>query len=102
MAETGEWVSLRDAADEVGVSITTVRDWTRSGDIALRNEASGRLVDLHEVRAKAMGPAVSSRQSDLQDRVADGIDRETAGHDADEELPSILLGLQKLARERNP
>jgi hypothetical protein len=98
-----EWVTLREAAEDVGLPLTTVRDWTRSGAIEMREIPTGRVVDLAEVRLKAMGPAALKRPSDLQDRVADEAPERTAGRQSrNEELASTLLGLQELARQRHP
>jgi hypothetical protein len=93
-----EWVSLRDAAAEVGIAMTTVRDWARGGSIESRQLPDGRLVDLQQVRAKAMGPVAVRRQSNLQDRVSDGTASRRAPHDP---LSKTLIGLQELARERD-
>jgi hypothetical protein len=94
-----EWVGLKAASEQVGIPITTIRDWTRLGLIELREHPTGRVVDLHQVRAKAMGPIAMKRPSDLQDRVADGVLEQVPGAPRDS-LASILLDLQELARQR--
>ena len=93
-----EWVSLKKAAESIGINITTIRDWSRAGQVESREAATGRLVDLAQVRDKAaMGPAARKRRpSDLQDRVADGV----ADVDSPERLTTTLQELQELARER--
>ena len=92
-----EWVSLKEAAETIGISITTIRDWSRAGQLEMRETANGRFIDLAQVREKAMGPAARKRRpSDLQDRVADGV----AATDSPERLTSTLQQLQELARER--
>jgi hypothetical protein len=98
-----EWVSLQEAALQVGVSLTTVRDWCRSGAVETKGESTGRVVDLAQVRAKAMGPAAPKRPSTLQDRVADS-DGEgvTQGEPRQTYLNRALHELQELARERHP
>ena len=96
-----EWVSLKEAADLVGISMTTIRDWSRFGAIDMQELPAGRVVDLQQVREKAMGPALVRRPSDLQDRVADEAPERFAGRRSrDEELARTLQGLQQLARER--
>ena len=101
--QTREWVSPREAAEIVGIPMTTVRDWTRSGRIDVREAPDGRVVDLQQVRERAMGPSSARPQSGLQDRVADEAPERTSGKLARErELAETLQGLQQLARERNP
>jgi hypothetical protein len=98
-----EWARLQEAAQLVGVSLTTLRDWCRSGDVETRGESDGRVVDLAQVRDKAMGPAAPKRPSTLQDRVADS-DAEgvTQGEPRQTYLNRALHELQELARERHP
>ena len=97
-----EWVSLREAADIVGVPMTTIRDWSRYGAIDMQELPAGRVVDLEQVREKAMGPALVRRPSDLQDRMADEAPERSAGRQSrQEELTKTLQGLQQLARERD-
>ena len=50
-----EWVSLKEAAEALGISITTIRGWSRAGQLEMRETANGRFVDLAQVRDKAMG-----------------------------------------------
>ena len=96
------WVSVKDAAAEVGIPMTSVRDWARSGSIESKQLPDGRLVDVQQVREKAMGPIAVRRQSDLQDRVADGAAGAAASRPAPEDhLARTLLGLQELVRQRN-
>jgi hypothetical protein len=103
-----EWVSLNEAAERVGVSMTTVRDWTRLGSVEMKELPSGRIVDLQQVREKAMGPAAARLQSGLQDRVSDGVAEQSVDHpptegaSSEDGLTEILLGLQELARQRDP
>lgn len=101
-----EWVGLKAASEQVGVPMTTIRDWTRLGLIEVKEHPTGRVVDLQQVRAKAMGPVATKRPSDLQDRVANGRTERAADRPKDgasgDGLTSILLGLQELARQRHP
>ena len=94
-----EWVGLKAASEAVGGPVTTIRDWSRQGVIEIQQHPTGRVVDLHQVRAKAMGPVATKRPSDLQDRVADGLSGPGSETPRDN-LTGILLGLQELARER--
>jgi hypothetical protein len=81
--------------------MTTIRDWSRQGLIETKESSTGRLVDIQQVREKAMGPVAIKRSSDLQDRVADGEPDRSAGRPSrDQQLAATLLGLQQLARER--
>jgi predicted site-specific integrase-resolvase len=50
-----QWVTMREASQEVGVSLTTLRDWYRSGAIDTRGQSLGRVIDLDQVRQMAMG-----------------------------------------------
>jgi predicted site-specific integrase-resolvase len=94
-----EWVSLKEAAEQFGISLTTIRDWSRAGDVECRETGTGRLVDLAQVRDKAMGPAAPrKRPSDLQDRVADGAGQ---GDESGEDLANSVQELQALARDRH-
>src|SRR3954465_3339249 len=77
-----EWVSIREAAQTVGIPMTTIRDWSRFGLIDMKELPAGRVVNVQQVRDKAMGPAVVKRPSDLQDRVADGSPVRSAGRSA--------------------
>src|SRR3954464_2546806 len=96
-----EWISLKEASQQVGIPMTTIRDWSRRGTIETKESSTGRLVDVQQVREKAMGPVAVKRPSDLQDRVADGpSDQSSAGRATrDQQLAGTLLELQKLARE---
>jgi hypothetical protein len=96
-----EWVSLKEAAEQIGVSITTVREWCRSGAVDGRGQSPGIVVDLDQVRDKAMGFAARRRPSDLQDRVADGATgRSEPGGSTQTPLRINLPELQELVRER--
>jgi hypothetical protein len=96
-----EWISLKEASQQVGIPMTTIREWSRQGTIETKEGATGRLVDVQQVREKAMGPVATKRPSGLQDRVADGSpDRSAGRRTRDQELAATLLGLQELARER--
>jgi hypothetical protein len=98
-----EWMSLKEAADVVGITMTTVRDWTRSGRIDVRDVPDGRVVDVQQVRERAMGPSSARPQSGLQDRLADEAPERSSRRLARErELAETLQGLQQLARKRNP
>jgi predicted site-specific integrase-resolvase len=98
-----EWVSIKEAAETVGIPMTTIRDWSRFGAIETKELPGGRVVNMQQVREKAMGPAVAKRPSDLQDRVADQAPERSAGRRArDEDLTRTLLDLQELARQRHP
>ncbi|MEP6973497.1 MAG: hypothetical protein ABI869_05060 [Actinomycetota bacterium] len=97
------WVSLSEAAEIVGIPMTTIRDWSRFGMIDMQERATGRVVNVQQVRDKAMGPAASKPPSDLQDRVADEDPERSAGRlSREKELARTLQGLQQLARERCP
>jgi predicted site-specific integrase-resolvase len=97
-----QWVTMREASQEVGVSLTTLRDWYRSGAIDTRGQSLGRVIDLDQVRQMAMGsPRGAARRRGLQDRVADAAEqarRQTLLHTP---LMTNLLELQELARERS-
>ena len=96
-----EWVSLKEAAERVGVSMTTIRDWYRSGAIDGRGRSPGIFVDLDQVREKAMGFAARMRPSDLQDRVADGVAvRNATDNQTQTNITINLPELQELVRER--
>jgi len=96
-----EWISLKEASQQVGIPMTTIRDWSRRGTIETKESSTGRLVDVQQVREKAMGPVAVKRPSDLQDRVADGpSDRSAGRRTRDQQLAGTLLELQELARER--
>jgi hypothetical protein len=98
-----EWVSISEAAKIVGIPMTTIRDWSRFGAIDMKELPSGRVVDVQQVREKAMGPAVVKRPSNLQDRVADEAPERSAERPSrDAELTDTLLELQELARQRRP
>jgi hypothetical protein len=94
-----EWVSPREAAVELGISVTTIRDWIKAGAVEARELSTGRVVDLGQVREKAMGPAAPSRRSDLQDRVADAEPPPKGVYQAN--LSNTLQELQALARDRD-
>jgi hypothetical protein len=95
-----EWASLQEAAQQVGVSLTTLREWCRSGAVETRGESDGRVVDLAQVRDKAMGPAAPKRPSTLQDRVADSDVEGVTQGEPQRTLTRTLRELQELARER--
>jgi DNA-binding transcriptional MerR regulator len=96
-----EWISLKEASKQVGIPMTTIRGWARQGMIETKESSTGRLVDVEQVREKAMGRVPIKRPSDLQDRVADGTPERAAGRPTREkELAGTLLELQALARER--
>jgi hypothetical protein len=94
--------------DQPGGSIETNRDpdddyprLVTAGMIETKESSTGRLVDVDQVREKAMGPVAIKRPSALQDRVADGTPERTAGRPTrEQELAGTLLELQALARER--
>lgn len=110
MGETErEWVSMREAARQVGITVTTIRDWSKSGTIETRERSTGRQVDIAQVKEKAMGPGATKRPSSLQDRVADGeAEQGPDGHSNEDGslkdgfLASTLQGLHELARKRHP
>jgi hypothetical protein len=80
-----EWISLQE--QQVGLPMTTIRDWSRQGTIETKESSTGRLVDVEQVREKAMGPVVVNRPSGLQDRVADGTPERAPGRPTrDQEL----------------
>jgi hypothetical protein len=85
------------------VSITTIREWYRAGAVDTRGLSSGLVVDLEQVRDKAMGFAARRRPTDLQDRVADSaIRRDAVGNPMETTLMNGLRELQELVRERIP
>jgi hypothetical protein len=95
------WVTPGDAAKEVGVSVTTIRDWYRSGAIESKTGPSGRIVDVDQVREQAMGFTAPRHKSGLQDRVADGgADHVETHAQFQAELTNTLRELQELARQR--
>jgi predicted site-specific integrase-resolvase len=47
--EPREWVSLKEAAEQIGVNITTIREWYRSGAVDSRGQSPGVVVDLEQV-----------------------------------------------------
>jgi hypothetical protein len=96
-----EWISVKEASRQVGIPMTTIRDWSKHGKIEMKEGSTGRLVDVDQVREVAMGPVAAKRPSDLQDRVADGPVARAAGRKTrDQELAGTLLELQQLARDR--
>jgi hypothetical protein len=96
-----EWISLKEASRQVGIPMTTIRDWSRQGTIETKEGSTGRLVDVQQVREKAMGRVAIKRPSGLQDRVADGAPERSAGRRGrEQELAVTLLELQELARQR--
>src|SRR3954468_20369898 len=96
-----EWISLKEASHQIGIPMTTIRDWSRQGTIETKESSTGRLVDVQQVREKAMGPVAIKRPRDLQVRVADGPSgRSGRRKTRDQELAGTLLELQELARER--
>jgi hypothetical protein len=48
--------------------MTTIRDWSRQGMIETKESSTGRLVDVDQVREKAIGPVAIKRPSALQDQ----------------------------------
>ena len=95
------WVSLREAAEQTGVSIMAIREWYRSGAVDSRGRSPGIVVDLEQVREKAMGFAARKRPSDLQDRVADSArSRGKTDGPTQTTLTTNLSELQELIRER--
>lgn len=73
MAATGrEGVTVEEAAQEVGVSVTRVRDWYRAGSIETVQHPAGRVVRLEQVRERAMGFAIRLQRSGVQHRIDDG------------------------------
>jgi hypothetical protein len=96
-----EWVSLKEAAEQIGVSMTTIREWYRSGAVDSRGQSPGVVVDLEQVRDKAMGFAARKRPSDLQDRVADSARvRDRTDDPTETTLTASLRELQELVCER--
>ncbi len=68
------WVTVDQAAREVGISPTTIRDWYRAGTVATVAHPSGRVVDLEEVRTRAMGFAAPRRtRAGIKARVHGGL-----------------------------
>lgn len=61
MSETSEWVSLRQAADILGVHPATVRNWADKGDLPSRRTAGG-----HRRFRKSDLKQVAEMQGELQ------------------------------------
>jgi hypothetical protein len=103
MDTTGHtWVTVDQAAREVGVSPTTIRDWYRAGTVATIAHPSGRVVDLDQVRSRAMGfAAPRPRRDNIKDRLLDGTaPKAPSGSTLEAELTINVGELQQLARER--
>lgn len=101
MAASGrEWVTVAEAAQEVGVSVTTIRDWYRAGSVETVQHPSGRVVRLEQVRERAMGLAIRLQRSDVQHRI--DARRSTAEHGStvEAELLGSVRELQEIARQR--
>jgi hypothetical protein len=96
------WVTIDQAAREVGVSPTTIRDWYRSGTVATIAHPSGRVVDLDQVRSRAMGfAAPRSHRAAVKNRVLDGrAGPARAGSSTAAEVTVNVGELQELARQR--
>jgi hypothetical protein len=96
------WVTVDQAAREVGISPTTIRDWYRSGTVATIVHPSGRVVDLDQVRSRAMGfAAPRPRRGAIKDRFLDGTaPTAPVGSSLDAELTVNVGELQELARQR--
>ncbi len=94
-----EWVPVREAAREVGVSVTTVRDWYQSGAVETEEYAAGKLVRLAQVRKQAVSLAGKVRPA-LQNRIADRARPAKNDSTREAELSESVLELQQIARER--
>jgi transposase-like protein len=96
------WVTVDQAAREVGISPTTIRDWYRSGAVATIAHPSGRVVDLDQVRSRAMGfAAPRPRHVNIKDRMHDGTAPDAPeGSTLEAELTINVGELQQLARQR--
>ncbi len=94
-----EWVPVREAAKEVGVSVYTVRDWYRSGAIEADEDAAGKVVRLAQVREQAVALAGKVRPA-LQNRIADRARPADDKSTREAELTESLLELQQIARDR--
>lgn len=99
--DTGEWVTLREASEAVGVSVSALRKAYRAGRIDSRDEEGPygpqKLVDLDEVR-RVMGPdakpATGSTPADpralvLLEEARRGWDAFAALHAAGRELAEL-------------
>jgi hypothetical protein len=96
------WVTVEQAAREVGISPTTIRDWYRSGTVATIAHPSGRVVDLDQVRTRAMGfAAPRPRHVNVKDRLHDGTaPKAPSGSTRVAERTINVCELQELARQR--
>ena len=94
-----EWVPVREAAQEVGVSVTTVRDWYRSGVIETEEYASRKMVRLAQVREQAVALAGKVRPA-LQTRIADRPRPAENDPGRESEPKESVLELQQIARRR--
>jgi hypothetical protein len=95
------WVTVDQAAREVGISPTTIRDWYRAGTVATIVHPSGRVVDLDQVRSRAMGfAAPRPRQGAITDRMHDGTGAKAHARALQAEVTINVGELQQLARQR--
>jgi hypothetical protein len=94
------WVTLQEASTVVGVPVTTIREWYRTGVIESQVSAGGeRLVPLNEVQDHATGILRESKRGDKT-----GLLRTAEQLQADVERESTLsravVELQGMARAR--
>jgi hypothetical protein len=95
------WVTVDQAAREVGISATTIRDWYRSGTVATIVHPSGRVVDLDQVRSRAMGFAAPRSHAAVKNRVLDGRAGTPRAESSLAAEVTVDVGeLQELARQR--
>lgn len=92
----GNWVTLRRASDETGVSISTLRNWYRKGLVSSRIEkgpnGTQRLVELAEVGSRVP-------QKRTPDRTAPGASTSIEAVSVSKSLPDLIEELAQ-ARER--
>jgi len=94
------WVTLPEASNEVGVPMSTIRDWYRSGAIESQVSPGGqRLVSLEEVQDHATGlhhkskRGEKSRPSRTPEQLQADVEREST-------LSRAVVELQGMARAR--
>ena len=91
-------MSLSRASKDVGVPMTTIRDWYRVGDIDTTTTRDGqRLVRSSQVHQRATGLADRGRSAPRPSRTQEQIETEA---DAIAERSRAVVELQGVARDR--
>ena len=99
-ADGQDWVTLHRASREVGVPVTTIRDWFRSGAIDSTVGQDGqRLVLMSQVmqQATGLGSDRSRRSTQRPARTPEQLEAEV---EAIAERTRAVSELQEVARER--